>query len=171
MKRFSLLLAFSFGCALVLVVPDHLFAQKLSAVPVDLEIPIAPSPVKADSKIQLVYELHLTNFRGKNLELTRVEVFGEANKLLVSYKDAELVSRLGRPGAPSDLPDKRVIGGGMRAVIFLQITFDSYPEVPPSLSHRLFFKSNDANGEDDSVEGRRVAIGRKLPLVVSPPLR
>ncbi|MGH9871268.1 MAG: M23 family metallopeptidase [Pyrinomonadaceae bacterium] len=172
MKRFSLLLAFSLASILSLVVVPHcLFAQKLSAVPVDLEVPLAPSPVKADGKTQLVYELHLTNFRAKNLELTRIEVFGGANKLLASFKDAELISRLGRPGAPADLPDKRVIGGGMRAVVFLQITFDSNAELPPALYHRLFFKSNDANGEDDSVEGGRVVVGRKPALVVSSPLR
>src|SRR5690242_4663528 len=123
MTRISILL-FSLICVLNLVVADGLRAQKLSAVPVDLEIPIAPSPVKADGKTQLIYELHLTNFRGRNLELTRVEVFNDAKKLLASYKDAELVGLLGRPGAPADLPDKRVIGGGMRAVIYLQVTFN-----------------------------------------------
>lgn len=170
MKRFSLL-AFSLICVLRLAIPNCLYAQKLSAVPVDIEIPIAPSPVKADGKIQLAYELHLTNFRANNLELTRIEVFGGANKLLASYKDTELVSRLGRPGAPSDLPDKRVIGGGMRAVVFLQITFDSNAELPPALYHRLFFKPNDANGEEDSVEAGRVTVARKPHLVIGSPLR
>src|SRR5262245_16823842 len=79
MKRISIL-ALSFVCVLNFVVPDCLYGQSLSAVPVDMEILIAPSPIKADGKIQLVYELHLTNFRAKNLELTRAEVFGGANK-------------------------------------------------------------------------------------------
>lgn len=104
--------------------PGFVSSQKLSAVPVDLKIPIAPTPVKADSKIHLIYELHITNFRARNLELTRVEVFKEGanNSPLASYEGAELSSRLVRPGAPPDLSNKRIIGGGMRAVIFLDIT-------------------------------------------------
>jgi murein DD-endopeptidase MepM/ murein hydrolase activator NlpD len=169
MNRISIL-AIGLTCVVNLVVPDYLYAQKLSAVPIDLEIPFAPSPVKANGKTQFIYELHLTNFRAKNLELTRVEVVNDANKLLASYKDTELISLLGRPGAVADLPDKRVIGGGMRAVIYLQLIFDSDAELPTAFYHRLFFKSADTS-EDDSVEGGRVIVVRKPPLVVGAPLR
>lgn len=173
MKRFSLLLAFSFICALNLVNPDCLFAQKLLAVPVDLEIPFPPTPVKAEGKTHLLYELHLTNFRAKNLELTQVEVFkDEANALPVAnYKDKELVNRLKRPGAPADLPDKRVIGGGMRAVVFLEITFNTTSNVPLALRHRLFFKADNSSDGENFVEGARVIVGRNAPLVVGSPLR
>ena len=172
MKRISIL-AIGLICVLNLVNPNCLFSQKLSAVPVDLEIPVAPTPVKADGKTHLFYELHVTNFRAKHLELTRLEVFkDEADSLpLASYKDAELTSRMGRPGAPSDLPDKRVIGGGMRAVVFLEITFDSNAEVPLALHHRLFFKSETTNDEQSSVDGARVVVQRNPPLVVGSPLR
>ncbi|HVS81003.1 MAG TPA: M23 family metallopeptidase, partial [Pyrinomonadaceae bacterium] len=152
---------------------NHVSAQRISAVPVDVEVPMAPTPVRADGKIHLVYELHLTNLRARNLELTRLEVLkDEVNALpLASYKDAELVSRLARPGAPSDLPDKRIIGGGMRAVVFLQITFNTNAEVPVALRHRLFFKSDDPKGEERSVDTARVVVQRKPMLVVGPPVR
>ncbi len=153
--------------------PNYVSAQKISAVPVDVEIPVAPTPVRANGKMHLLYELHLTNFRARSLELTRLEVLkDEANALpLASYKDAELVSRLARPGAPSDLADKRIIGGGMRAVAFLEITFDRDADVPVALRHRLFFKSEDPNGKEDFVEGARVLIRRSPPPVVGSPLR
>ena len=61
MKRFSLILAFSLAGILYFLLPYCLFAQKLSAVPVDLEIPIAPTPVKANGRVHLFYELHITN--------------------------------------------------------------------------------------------------------------
>lgn len=35
---------------------------QVSVVPVNLEVPFAPIPVKAMDKMNLVYELHLTNF-------------------------------------------------------------------------------------------------------------
>lgn len=171
MKQVSVLLTLGLIFLLNAIAPNYLFAQKLSAVPADLEIPVAPVPVKAEGKFHLIYELHITNFRAKNLELTRVEVFNDSNNILASYKDTELVSRLGRPGAPSDLPDKRIIGGGMRAIVFLQVTFNSRTAFPAALHHRLFFKSENADGEENSVDGARIAVSRKQPLVISSPLR
>jgi len=175
MKRISILLPISLALFLYLISPSFMFAQRLSAVPVDLEIPIAPNPVKADGKIHLLYELHATNFRVKNLELTRLEVLKEGanNSPLASYEGAELSSRLARPGAPPDLLDKRIIGGGMRAVIFLDISVDTQADVPHALLHRLYFKADsqvEGNGES-LVEGARVIVRRIQPLVVSPPLR
>jgi murein DD-endopeptidase MepM/ murein hydrolase activator NlpD len=173
MKRISVLLtAFAFASLLNLTNPICIFAQKLSAVPIDIDIPVAPTPVKADGKIHLFYELHLTNFRAKNLELTRIEVFNDASvNPLVEYKDGELSGRLARPGAPADFPDKRFIGGGMRAVVFLQITFNTKSEVPIALRHRLFFKSDADGGAETFIEGARVIIQQKPSLVISPPLR
>jgi hypothetical protein len=44
---------------------DNIFAQKLYDLPVDLSVPMAPVPVKADGSIPLIYEPHITNFRAK----------------------------------------------------------------------------------------------------------
>lgn len=176
MKRISISLpALSFVLLLIVINPSLILAQKLSAVPVDLEIPVAPTPVKANGKVHLLYELHITNFRAKNLELTRVEVLGDsANDLpFASYKDKELTSRMARPGAPPDLSDVRVIGGGMRAVVFLQITIDKEVDIPRALRHRLFFKPEepDADGGERVVDGSPVVVRRSAPPVIGSPLR
>ncbi len=172
MKRVpSFLLA---GGLLLLAYAGAIAAQGLPA-PVALEIPIPPTPVRADGKIQLVYELHVTNFRPQSLELTRVEIYKDSANArpLVSYKDAELVDLLARPGAPADLPDKRAIGGGMRAIVFLQLILRSEADLPRSLHHRLVFKPDPADvaGAERVVEGASVAIRRSTPVVISPPLR
>lgn len=177
MRRISILLLGISVAALFLnaIISRRVFAQKLSAVPVDLEIPIAPTPVKANGKIHLLYELHITNFRARNLELTRIEVLKDAADIspLASYKDVELTNRLGRPGAPADLADKRLIGSGLRAVVFLQIIVDTENAVPRTLHHRLFFKPNDpnVNTEERVVEGARVVVYQNTPLVIGSPLR
>ena len=176
MKRISMgLLAIGLAFLMNVISPSYISAQKPSAVPVDLEIPVAPTPVKANGKIHLLYELHVTNFRAKNLELTSVEVLkDDVNKLpLASYEGTELISRLARPGAPADLSDKRIIGGGMRAVVFLEITVDAPADVPRALLHRLFFRSDNPNENigESSVEGASVTVHRSPPLVISPPLR
>src|SRR5439155_2135116 len=93
-----------------------------SAVPVDLEIPIAPTPVKADGKIHLVYELHITNFDkpARDLTLARLEVLGDGLDAapLARLAGEDLTKQMSRPGAPKSLTDKRRIAGGMRAVVF-----------------------------------------------------
>ncbi|MDQ3821002.1 MAG: hypothetical protein M3362_25425, partial [Acidobacteriota bacterium] len=75
MKRILIgLLTISLALLINVMSPSFIFAQKPSAIPIDLEIPVAPTPVKAGGKIHLLYELHITNFRAKSLELMRVEV-------------------------------------------------------------------------------------------------
>ena len=162
------------GSVLFLAPPDGGAAQGSAAL-VDLDVPMPPTPVRAGGKIQLVYELHVTNFRPENLELTAIEVYkDEGNaKPLVSYRDAELIDLLARPGAPPDLPDKRVIGGGMRAVVFLQLMLNTETDLPRSLHHRLLFKpgGTDPTGAERVVDGASVVVHRSTPVAIAPPLR
>lgn len=176
MKRLSSGLSVAGSALLVTLIGlGHTSAQKPSAVPVDLEIPMPPTPVEADGKTHLLYELHVTNFGAKSLELTRVEVLrdGAGDSPLAAYEGAELTGRLARPGAPAGLPDKRVIGGGMRAVVFLDIAADARERLPRALIHRLFFIPG-APGEGGgivSVAGAPATLRRVPPLVIGPPLR
>jgi len=148
-------------------------AQKLSVgIPVELEIPAAPTPVQANGRIHLLYELHITNFRAKSLELSRVGVAkgGADRSFLHSVEGPALRERLVRPGAPADLADKRVIGGGMRAVVLLDLEFQKLADVPRTLVHRLFFKP-DEQGGDIYVDGAEVAVRQAAPIAISPPLK
>jgi len=148
-------------------------AQKLSVgIPVELEIPAAPTPVQADGRIHLLYELHITNFRAKSLELSRVGVAkgGADRSFLHSVEGPALRERLVRPGAPADLADKRVIGGGMRAVVLLDLEFQKLADVPRTLVHRLFFKP-DEQGGDIYVDGAEVAVRQAAPIAIAPPLK
>lgn len=107
MKWFSiLLLLVSFSAALL--TPRDTLSQKLSTVPVDLQIPVAPMPVKANGKMHLLYELHVTNFKAPNLEITRLEVLNDSsNSILASYDDrvkvGQVLALLGNSGN-SDSP-------------------------------------------------------------------
>ena len=44
--------------------------------PVEINIPVAPAPVRGGGKTHLAYELHVTNFGSSELTLTRFEAFG-----------------------------------------------------------------------------------------------
>lgn len=153
--------------------------QILTSVPVDIEVPFAPIPVKAMDKMNLAYELHITNFSRTGLALTGVEVLadGARSTTLANYRDAELVKRLAVLNFTSDTQEKNIIGAGQRAVVFLLISVDA-ANVPTALKHRLSFKSIDVAAPDNkepfaeqTIEDMRVAVQQDKPLVIGSPLR
>jgi hypothetical protein len=64
------------GALLALLFPVHGLTQSPSAFPVDITAARAPQPVTADGRSRLLYELHLTNFSPKPIELTGLDVIG-----------------------------------------------------------------------------------------------
>ena len=149
-------------------------AQSARPVPAVMEVPFAPIPVKAMDKINLVYELHITNFSRSNLVLTGVEVLADDAQAtsLANYRDAELLKRLVVISPNADAPEKNVIGGGQRAIVFLMVSTDA-PNLPSALRHRLYFKPTSAEfgDKEQTVEGMRIAVQTNKPLVIGSPLR
>jgi hypothetical protein len=190
MKRISLVsLSLAFLLSILWSVQGQKVPQITLPIQVELEIPSPPTPVKCNGKVCLVYELHVTNFQTNNLELLRVEVLpdGTNKPPLASYSDEELSERLGPVGfrdlpkevlevfgisPPPGEPEERVIGRGMRAVIYLLIPVDREADVPTALHHRLVFKSDSPLNEPKTVvEGAQVVVHRSAPLVLGAPLR
>ena len=60
--------------------------RTLIDLPVEMMVPIAPTPVEGDGKTHLAYELHLTNFAPLELTLVRLEVLGGDGKPLAEYQ-------------------------------------------------------------------------------------
>src|SRR5262245_43552406 len=156
----------------ILRMPDHIrvFSQQPDLMAVLLDIPVTPVPVKANNKAHLLYELHVTNIGNDGIELTRLDVFAgpTSNAPLVSYDSARLETWLRRPGLADDIPNKRLIGGGYRAVVFLNVVID-VAAIPSSLKHKLFFK--EKNGREVSMESERVAARREPVVTLGAPLR
>lgn len=140
----------------------------------DIQIPVAPIPVRINGKRHLAYELHITNFRTFDLALARVEVFnGDRTAVpLADYQDKELSDSLARPGARSDLPDKRIIGGGMRAVVHIWLALHEAASLPSTLQHRISFNLLRPTGSENGViENVRINVRNQTPLVLNPPVR
>lgn len=139
--------------------------------PVDVEIPIAPTPVESGGKAHLAYELHITNFQSSDLGLVSVEVLNGTSPI-ASYNDEELIGRLFHVGVSGDLPDKRIIGGGMRLVVYIWLTVEKVA-VPSALRHRFTFKvpKLDGSGEESYVEGAQIEVRKESPVVIAPPFR
>lgn len=177
MKTANIYTKFLFVVSILLIYaldvqPAH--AQSPKSVPAVMEVPFAPILVKAMDKINLAYELHITNFSRANLVLTGVEVLADdAQKAsLASYRDAELLKRLVIINSDANSPDKNSIGAGQRAIVFLMITTDA-SNAPTALRHRLFFKpaAGESGDKEQIIEGMRIAVQNDKPLVIGSPVR
>jgi hypothetical protein len=150
-------------------------APDSSPLPVDLAIPIGPTPVRAEGKFHLYYELHITNFSSEPIRLIQVDVLGDdpRGQPLRSHRGADLAERLARPGVGSDVPEERAIGGGRRGVVFLDLTFDRKEAVPIALKHRLVADATiPGEGRRQAfVVAARVLVAQGEPLVIDSPLR
>lgn len=152
--------------------------------PIDMEVPIAPTPVKSDGKIHLIYELHLTNFSSNELTLVRIEVLGRDAIPLAQYEGSELNGRLARPGLPPTRREKQRLSGGMRAVVYIWLTVDTPSVLPTVLRHRVTMTvhtpsggggAGDSAGQNEPIEmkgeGAEINVPMEAPLVIGPPLR
>lgn len=161
---------------LVLVSPRQIAAQVRmpASTSLDIQIPVAPTPVRIDGKVHLAYELHITNFRTFDVALTRVEVFGgvRAAVPLAKYQDVKLSDSLARPGTRPDLADKRIIGGGMRAVVYVWLALDEAVYIPSRLQHTISFDLLRPTGSENGViEAGQIKVRNEPSLVLNPPVR
>lgn len=176
-----LLIIASLTAVLFFGLPTTAYQQTLAGAPIDIHIPIDPTPVHAGGKVALVYELHITNFSSREFTLTGIDVTGDSTGAtpLVSYSGDALTAVLNRPGvprppAPADGPppavDKRPIGGGLTAIARMWVTVEP-GRVPAQLLHRLTFDYLDTAGAKQSlaVDAFDVTVAHAIPMVFSSP--
>jgi murein DD-endopeptidase len=140
---------------------------------IDLHVPVPPTAVTIAGKRHLAYELHLTNFRPFDIALHRVEVLeGDRKSPLADLRDAALVDRLGRPGILPASADKRLVAGGMRAVVYLWLPLDDSVPTPAGLVHRIALDLvRDGARTRVLLEGGGVSVRTESPVVLDAPLR
>lgn len=158
------------GCSNPTIVAAQARPRQVQSV--DVRVPVPPRPVRVSGRWHLAYELHITNFQPIDVALTRIEV-READRmgLLGDFTDSALVGRLGRPGAGSQVADKRVIAGGMLAVVYLWLPLDA--AAPPArLTHRIELDLiRPAGREHEVIELGGLSLAEANPVVLDPPLR
>ena len=133
----------------------------------DVQIPAAPAIAWIDGQPDLVYELHITNFRPATVTLTRMDVL-QGSTLLHTYEGVDLASSLTRVGARAGATDPQRLEGGQRAVFYSWLLLPDR-KTPVAIRHRISFRVDEGN--EESVETGEVAITRSAPVVLSPPLR
>jgi len=130
-----------------------------------LEVPAAPTPIPTREGVQLLYELHVTNLRTNELELDRFEILEESSlEPRIAFPAGYLDSWMRRP-LPASRP--RLIGSGQRAVVFVNLAFQSN-SLPARMRQRLTFRMA---GNRDLPEAGELQVLRNPPIAIGPPLR
>jgi murein DD-endopeptidase len=159
--------------AVMIVVVSPLHAQRMPVTQsVDLVVPFAAVTFEQQDRVQLAYELHITNFLPTEVSLTTVQVELADGPVLAAYSDADLERRIVRPGLRNDHATPRLLGAGMRAVVNLWIALPADAPVPASVSHTVEL---DVHGKTASarttVEGGTSAVSSPAVTTLDAPLR
>jgi hypothetical protein len=150
-----------------------MFAQALGP-PLEVRIPVPPTPAKANNQTILAYELHITNFLPTEITLNQVDVFGQDDVAspLASYRETNLSNAIFQPAART-APDKRKIAGGTRAVVYMWIALDKDHNVPHSLRHKLSvtFSRNEGKMDEATLDIAGPDVAQAAPIVIAPPFK
>jgi len=145
--------------------------DKPLSVFLDVLVPIAPTPFKADGKWHLVYELHLNNMDRWNYQLTKVEaITGDSSaRPLVTYTGAALEGVTRKPGQPPSDKEKSKLPPGTMGVVYLWVTLDTEEAIPSAIRQRLTVKIG-TYPEEQTVVTAPITIS-KGAVAISSPLR
>ncbi len=158
----------------MVILLESTWAQTKGDIGVQVDVPFPPSPVEGNGKINLVYEIHLTNFTNKDVTLKDAAVYStNKNVPLLTLKDEELANYLFRPGSASDTSDIRIIKNGKRSVLYLWIGLDKANEIPRILFHRLTFSLVTSTGQsvDMNINQFPVPVKSNEPVLILPPVQ
>lgn len=132
--------------------------------PIDVAVPVPPTAFRADGKMHLVYEVHVTNFARPEIVLTRFETLA-GGRSIGTWAGDDFARMITRPGVQAKDPLR--IDGGLRGVIFAWATVDSASDVPASLDHRITLNV----GADELMSDCAHIPVLKNPVSISPPLK
>lgn len=138
-----------------------------------IQVPLPPTPVKVNAKLQLVYELHFDNQLSDTVALTRVAVLtvDEEASVLGDFRGAQLSSLVGLTGARPDPMHRREVGPGKSGVVYFWLPLDS-AAVPRKLTHRIEFDVIRGNERESALaQGGEFTVRTVPPVALDPPLR
>lgn len=143
-----------------------------SALPVDLSIPIQPSPVRVAGQPRAFYELHLSNFSPMPFSLSKLAVYADGvTAPLLQLSGAELDKILVPIGVEDESAEPARLPAGGRLVAFIDTPLPA--TAVRGLHHRLEFSLTRPDGERVSrtLEGAPVALARSAGRVLRAPLQ
>jgi len=126
-----------------------------SPFPLQLEarVPFAPTAFPSGDHSHVVYELYLTNFSERPIQLQRIDVLDARkpdSRKLASFEAESLDAVLQPVGsqAPENKADIREIRAGATVVAFIWIPINAHESTPEHLRHRVVTTSGTIEGVD-----------------------
>ncbi len=145
--------------------------RPILSAPIEVTVPKAPTPFRADGKTHLVYELNVTNLGAEDCLLDRVTVVSadDVHAELASYQGQALADAVARPGVPALRgAAKLTVAAAQRAVVYVWVSVAGDAAAPRALQHRVTVKLGETQHVVTADAGR-VAVSGK-PKVIGPPL-
>jgi hypothetical protein len=137
-------------------------SSDLFGMPVEMRVPVPPTPFRAGGKTHLAYELHITNFGNTELLIRKLELL-ISGSAVAAFEGDQLDMMLERVGT-RDTGHRSTVGAGQRAIAYVWISADPGTEMPPSIQHRI-------TGLAQAVEGGTTRLSTMPPAILGPPLR
>lgn len=157
---------------LVALTAPHVAQRPPVIQSIDLFVSQPPVAFNQEGRVQLVYELQVTNFLPVEVSLTGVQVKAAGGGTLADHKDADLQRRIVRPGLRHDHATPHIVGPGMRAAVNFWIALAAGTAVPASVTHVVEIDAQRPAGPVRiSVEGGASAVSLQGAAVLDPPLR
>jgi hypothetical protein len=146
-------------------------AAQLKLVALDTRVPIRPTPVVADGKTQLVYELRVTNLDRAQLTLTGIDIFADSGTTPIATRTGDELKGSARLAGQPATGDPRVLASGRQSLIYLWLTLPEGGRVPARLRHRVAVEVTDSANKvtSDTLDHFFVPLETKPPVVLAAP--
>jgi murein DD-endopeptidase len=161
--------------AFVLAPAARAEAPAHSATPLEVTVPIAPSPVSVGGATRVFYELHLASHARSDATVDEVEIFdGDTGAALSDDKGAAVNALIIHPGMKDQPAAPARMAAGSIAVLFMETTLPA-GVAPKNLRWRLHFSrvvaadANKSGPDNPPVEGL-LAIDQTAPITIGFPL-
>lgn len=166
------------GSVLAASIASLLFAGTAAAAQVgdvlEVRTPIDPSPVRAEGRIHLAYELHLTNLAWDDATLTSVHAFATGDRTALATHEGVALARQVRMVGSYDVPmndSGLALDAGRTAHLYMWLQVEP-GQTPPSITHRIELFTVSATGDTSrhEFETSPLGIGQEA-VVIAPPVR
>jgi len=126
----------------------------------------APSPMKADNKYYLVYEIYLTNFMKTESTITSFQIDNDQHKQLITLNDLKnaIQSRNKDENAFQFKP-------GETKTLFIWLPFDKETDIPKNLVHDVDINSSfqDKN-YTFNMGSSMLKVNQTMPVIIDAPI-
>jgi murein DD-endopeptidase len=168
---FPLMFAVLISIAALVSQPRTVFAAGARPPLLSAQVVAAPDPMIAFGKAYVVYELLLTSFDSRPLELSRLRVVDPDDRTnTFDFSGATLAAMVSPVGPDSGGAPTSIEPGQVR-LVYIWLPFAAANRVPRRITHFLQCRVGARPGEVDEIETAPIAIDESPPLSIGPPLR